>query len=94
MSRVTHKQAIRLKSIGYPLSTTSEERVSDALQWFRDEKGIECVVELSFGAFEDCFGYNGVYFDGDFITTESYKTFPEAESALLDALIKYEEEKK
>ena len=44
--------------------------------------------------FEDCFGYHGVYFDGDFITTESLKTFLEAESALIDALINYEEKKK
>lgn len=78
--------------IGYPIVTENNQRVSDALQWFRDEKGIQCAVNLvgSTAVFVD--GYYGVIRKNK--STDFYPAFPEAESALLEALIKYEEEKK
>lgn len=75
--------------------------VHDALQWFRDEKGIICAVERDVDWEEEhpFNGYYGGFSDEKFSNkscgvTAAYTTHHEAESALLDALIKYEEEKK
>lgn len=96
MNRITHKQAIRLKAIGYPLSTTSEERVSDVLQWIRDNHAsIRCGVypiALRYATIIIFFGYNrhsAPYVERG----ESFATYREAENALLDELITYLEEK-
>ena len=79
----------------------SAPEVHDALQWFRDEKGIICAVErdVDWGEEHPFNGYYGGYSGTPEFTnkstgvTESYPTFPEAESALLEALITYVEAK-
>lgn len=74
-------------------------RIHDALQWFRDEKGIPCgILPYTDDEYPNQVFYYGVWYNPDNIMGEVYdsaecKTYPEAESALLDALIKYEEEK-
>ena len=96
------KQITRLRMIGYPIVTEKNQRVSDAIQWFRDEKGIICAVELDIdhkiidGFLTEVF--NGYY--GHFITIGREDSLPTvkshsgAESALLEALIEYKEEKR
>ena len=67
----------------------SAPEVHDALQWFRDEKGIFCTVDMEY--------YDGIHYFGKFMDiglkdggeTEEFNNFPEAESALLDALLNY-----
>ena len=78
--------------------------VHEALQWFRDKKGIKCAVindvnfltknRVSFN------GYCGMYMITDelnFVIKQEYletkESFHEAELDLLNALIKYEENK-
>ena len=87
------KQITRLRMIGYPIVTEKNQRVSDAIQWFRDEKGILCTVDMEY--------YDGIHYFGVFMGiglkdgggTEEFNNFPEAESALLDALLIYLEVK-
>lgn len=66
---------------------------SEALEWFREVKGIPCNVSLD--VFEDeyrplIYQYTGMYWEGySVFDTDSFDTHSEAESALLDALIEY-----
>ena len=67
--------------------------VSEALDWFREVRGIECNVSLD--VFEDecrflIYQYTGMYWEGySVFDTDSFDTHSEAEQALLDALIEY-----
>ncbi|MFT4169927.1 MAG: hypothetical protein QM653_12490 [Dysgonomonas sp.] len=69
--------------------------VSDALQWIREKKGIDCAVNL---VLTKC--YEGVkILDGEFssgllleVLTSQYESYTLAESALLDELLTYLEE--
>lgn len=92
------KQITRLRMIGYPIVTEKNQRVSDAIQWFRDEKGLHgCIPINASGYF-----WQIDKVDGTFVTWSDYSgvneggcwdIYPEAESALLDALLKYLEVK-
>ena len=67
--------------------------IHEALEWFREVKGIPCNVSLD--VFEDeyrplIYQYTGMYWEGySVFDTDSFDTHSEAESALLDALIEY-----
>lgn len=67
--------------------------VNEALEWFREVKGIPCNVSLD--VFEDeyrplIYQYTGMYWEGySVFDTDSFDLHSEAESALLDALIEY-----
>ena len=84
---------------------TSAPSVSDAIQWIRDEKEIDCVVSY----YNKIFSYHGkpraVYcfkfgkdgktiYNSYNVDDKFFVTFPAAESALLDALLTYLEEQK
>lgn len=84
--------------IFYPQNALSAPSVSEALDWIREEKGIECAVE--FVGEPNCFGgligykYGGAYIskDGE-VLLDSVDTHPEASSNLLDSLLDYLEKK-
>jgi len=66
-----------------PEVSYSVPTVSEALQWIRENKQIEC------GAYPD----NGFYYCIQYIPHKNvfggYKSYPEAESALLDSILNY-----
>ena len=72
----------------------SAPSTSEALEWFREAKGVPCSVML-FSFFDDSIRYTGRYridVYGGWVERETeyyYDTHSEAESALLDALIEY-----
>lgn len=82
------------------ISNYSAPTVSEALDFIREEKGIECTVMLEYEAdFLQCFYY------GEYVKrktnihavvedTATFDTHPLASSALLDAVLTYLEEKK
>ncbi len=65
----------------------SAPSVSDALQWIRENKDIPILYVCS--AYEN--EHYGVF---EYRKTDCYPTYPEAESALLDAVITYLKELK
>ena len=69
----------------------SAPTISEALEWFREVKGVPCSVNLyQDDSMEGCIYYVGCYKDRDVIRPIEMKiTHYEAESALLDALIEY-----
>lgn len=89
------KQITRLRMIGYPIVTEKNQRVSDALQWFRDEKGLHGWIGIdSRGYYYVIYTTEGKYINSVFDYDTCFKNYSEAENALLDALLKYLEEKK
>jgi len=72
--------------VGYASAPT----ISDALQWIREKKSIPCAVYIG--------NDGGIFYRGDFYHdlenlqlswTERFNTHPEAESALLDKILKH-----
>lgn len=65
--------------------------IPEALEWFREVKGIPCSVNLyQDDSIKDCVYYVGCYKDGDLIRPIEMKlTHSDAESALLDEVMKY-----
>lgn len=100
---VTFEQAKKLKELGYDKDVVryykddgkcSAPSTSEALEWFREVKGIHCSVMLG-SYFDGSVRYTGQYLIDvytDYIEKQTqlyYDTCSEAESALLDALIEY-----
>lgn len=72
----------------------SAPSVSEALQWIREKYKIVCAVEVDY---YDGFYYTGKWADEPiyaFQYTNSFNTYPEASSALLDELLTYLEQKR
>ena len=75
-------------------NTYAVPTISEALEWFREVKGIHCSVILS-DYFDGSVRYTGRYLldvYGGWVERETeyyYDNHSEAESALLDALIEY-----
>ena len=79
-----HGSSERMYNIGEEWDAPS---ISEALEWFREEKGICCGVSPICRTLK----YHGVTAtnDGYIESTKEYSTHSEAESELLDALIEY-----
>lgn len=78
---------------GYPEDSISAPSISDALQWIREEYRIVCGI----GVIACCkYPYYGAYIDSNNqeITLEPKEKHPLAESALLDELLTYLEQKR
>lgn len=78
------------------LSAWAAPSVCEALQWIRDSKNIPCSVHLEFEVNNKEWFYYGEWgFKGGnkVFQTGSFSTYPEAESALLDELLTYLENK-
>lgn len=77
------------------LNTNSAPEVHEALQWIRDEKGIPCGVTINVNLAHVFLG-DYIY---DFLkenkveTIGGFNSYPEAESTLLDEILKHLEEK-
>lgn len=98
---VTLEQAKNLKELGFNNSTLT---IHEALEWFREVKGIECAVSFSLSYryplkdFPDILvpvfgGYRWFYAktnnSGIEFSSNVFSEYSLAESALLDSLIEY-----
>lgn len=66
--------------------------ISEALDWFREEKRVRCAVSMHTHSGNCDFVYYISYYSCSIqntIVKDRFKTYSEAESALLDALIEY-----